>query len=145
MTTNDPVGASRSGAVEDPRDSIEDWLQEMSGIDHAPELRSGLEVPPPPPPGQSPFDDPELDRSPFDRMDFNRPDLDRPDFDRPDFDRSPFEQRATAEQPAFQPERQAHSRPRHGYDVEPDDEPTGSWAFDVPRQSTGGGRHRAED
>jgi hypothetical protein len=151
MTTNDPVGASRNGgAVEDPRDSIEDWLQEMSGIDHAPELRAGMVAPPPPAPGESPFDDPELDHSsPFDR-------LDRPEPEQP-FEQQPYEQQGYDQQgyeqqgherPGFEQgataEHQAVSRPRHGYEVEPDDEPTGSWAFEVPRQSTGGGRHRAE-
>lgn len=151
MTTNDPVGTSRSGgAVEDPRDSIEDWLQEMSGFDHAPELRSGLAVPPPPPPGQSPFDDPDLNRSPFDRPAFGEADLDGADADRAGAEPPAFERQATAERPAvqgeesFQAEPPALGRPRHGYEVEPDEEPTGSWAFDVPRQGTGG-RHRAED
>jgi hypothetical protein len=164
MTTNDPVGASRNGgAVEDPRDSIEDWLQEMSGIDHAPELKAGMVAPPPPAPGESPFDDPELDHSsPFDRLDRPAPEqrseqqpyepqgydqqgyeqlgYDQQGYDQQGYERPGFEQGATAEH-------QAVSRPRHGYEVEPDDEPTGSWAFEVPRQSTGGGgggRHRAE-
>jgi hypothetical protein len=149
MTTNDPVGA-RNGAVEDPRDSIEDWLQEMSGFDHAPELKAGMVAPPPPAPGESPFDDPDADHpSPFDRpapeqrQDYQRQEYEPQEYEPQEYEpqeyaRPGYEQGATHEQ-------QAVGRPRHGYDEEPDDEPTGSWpAFEVPRQSTGGGRHRAE-
>jgi hypothetical protein len=168
MTTNDPVGAPPTGAprdaaaVQDPRDSIEDWLQEMSGIGHAPELSSGVSAPPPPAPGESPFDDPELDRPLFshDEQELDRPELDQRSgyedqgypqrgydqqgygqqqgYDQQGYDQQGFDGQRYDEQPAQQ-------GPRHGYDVEPDDEPTGSWpAFEVPRQSTGG-RHRAED
>jgi hypothetical protein len=173
MTTNDPVGAPPTGAprdaaaVQDPRDSIEDWLQEMSGIGHAPELRSGVSAPPPPAPGESPFDDPELDRPLFshDEQELDRPEPDQRSayedqgYPRRGYDQQDYDQQQGYDQQGYDQQRydqqgfdgqrydeqSAQPGPRHGYDVEPDDEPTGSWpAFEVPRQSTGG-RHRAED